>query len=283
MGSGQTTGRFHRQDQYAMTSPSIIPSVSTDFSDAEQAIIEKLLGEINLASTATITAFGNVSSASATIEALASLMEQAPTALLAGKIAEIVAKLGEADPRQVAAKPGWFARFTGGDLEVKVRYQVSRKSVETLLGEANRLCERVIALVDQLEQMLQEHARESRQLELRLCAGKLYLQRNPTAGQPPADEISFDNPRERFARRLASMAALLSANEMNLTQMKLTRAQALDMVERFHEIASVLVPVWRQHTMAVAASQQSNPEVIAAAAKAHESLINSLTALKGTA
>lgn len=126
-----------------MTAPSITPSATTDFSDAEQAIIEKLLGEINLASTATITAFGNVSSASATIEALASLMEQAPTALLAGKIAEIVAKLGEADPRQVAAKPGWFARFTGGDLEVKVRYQVSRKSVETLLGEANRLCERV--------------------------------------------------------------------------------------------------------------------------------------------
>lgn len=210
-------------------------------------------------------------------------MEQAPTTLLAGKIAEIVAKLSDADPRNVDLKPGWVARFTGAALENKVRYQVSRKAVDTLLEEADRLSEQVLSLVARLEQMLREHSAESKQLQLRIAAGKLYLERNPSAGRPVEEDLQFDNPRERFARRLASMAALLSSNEMSLTQMKLVRAQALDMVERFHEIGSVLVPVWRQHTMALISGIKNDPETIAVAAKAHESLMNSLLALKGSA
>ncbi|KAB2912569.1 MAG: hypothetical protein F9K30_20585, partial [Dechloromonas sp.] len=212
-------------------------------SDEDRAAIEGMQEEINLASTVAITNFCNVSSASAGIEALSAAMEQAPTSLLAGKIAEIVAKLGEADPRNVAEKPGWIARVTGSALEGKVRYQVSRKAVDTLIEEAERLSEHVVSLVGKLEEMMAAHAKESRQLELKMIAGKLFLERNPQAGMPPEGEIAFDNPRERFARRLASMAALFSSNEMSLTQMKLTRAQAIDMVERFHEISSVLVPV----------------------------------------
>lgn len=114
------------------------------YSDEDRAVIEAMQEEINLTSTVAITNFCNVSSASAGIEALSSAMEQAPTSLLAGKIAEIVAKLSEADPRIVAEKPGWLARVTGSALEGKVRYQVSRKAVDTLIEEAivcpNMLC-----------------------------------------------------------------------------------------------------------------------------------------------
>ncbi len=253
------------------------------YPEADHVTIEALMNDINLASTAAITSFCNISSASAGIEALSAAMERAPTSLLAGKIAEIVAKLAEADPKIVAEKPGWIARVTGSALEGKVRYQVSRKAVDTLIEEANRLADRVISLVDQLERMMAEHAEESRQLQLKLVAGKLYLQRHPEAGLPLQGEISFDNPRERFARRLASMATLLSSNDMSLTQMKLTRAQAIDMVERFHEISTVLVPVWRQHTMALVSSLRNSPESIAVATKSHESLMSSLSALKGSA
>ena len=76
------------------------------YSDEDRAAIEAMQEEINLASTIAVTNFCNVSSASAGIEALSAAMEQAPTSLLAGKIAEIVAKLNEADPRIVAEKPG---------------------------------------------------------------------------------------------------------------------------------------------------------------------------------
>ena len=61
------------------------------------------------------------------------------------------------------------------------------------------------------------------------------------------------------------------------------RVQAIDMVERFHEISNVLAPLWRQHTMALVSSIKNSPEAIAVAAKAHESLMASLTALKRSA
>ena len=166
------------------------------FSDEDRAAIEAMQVEINLASTAAITTFCNVSSASAGIEALSAAMEQAPTSLLAGKIAEIVAKLGEADPRIVAEKPGWIARVTGAALEGKVRYQVSRKAVDTLIEEAERLSEHVVSLVDKLEAMMAAHAKESRQLELKMIAGKLYLERNPQAGMPPGRGFTGRRPGE---------------------------------------------------------------------------------------
>lgn len=266
-----------------MTEPVIDKIDLGKFSDLDREAIEGMQGEIDLASTVAITAFCNVSSASAGIEALSAAMEQAPTSLLAGKIAEIVAKLEDADPRVVAEKPSWMARITGAALEGKVRYQVSRKAVDTLIEEADRLSVHVVSLIGKLEEMMVAHADQSHQLELKMVAGKLYLERHPEAGRPPEGEISFDNPRERFSRRLASMAALFSSNEMSLTQMKLTRVQAIDMVERFHEISSVLVPVWRQHTMALVSSLKNSPEAIAVAAKAHESLMTSLSALKGSA
>ncbi len=253
------------------------------FTDEEIIEIENLQGEINLASSAFIASFGDLATSGAAIEALSQTMEQAPTTLLAGKIAEIVTKLEDADPRKVQGKTGWLSRVTGADLETKIRYQVSRKSVDTLLEEANRLASRVLVLVDQLDQMIVEHAGETRKLKMRVVAGRRYLEANPTAGLPPEGELSFDNPRERFSRRLASMAALLSSHEMSVTQMKLTRGQALDMNERYHEISSVLVPVWRQHTMALVSNLKNSPEAVAAAAKAHESLMTNLAALKGNA
>jgi len=261
----------------------INPNNPSSLTEDEMAEIQRIQAEIDLSSSSAISTYGNLASSGAAIDALSQTMERAPTTSLAGKIAEIVTKLEEADPRKVEGKSNWLTKMTGADLENKVRYQVSRKAVDTLLEEADRMTARVVMLVDQLDKMIETHAEESRGLRLRIVAGRAYLEANPTAGIPPEGEITFDNPRERFARRLTSMSALLSSHEMSVAQMKLARGQALDMIERYHEISSVLVPVWRQHTLALVSNLKNSPESIAVATKAHESLMNSLAALKGNA
>lgn len=262
---------------------SIIAPPPTSAEECDAAEIQRLQAEINLSSSSAISTYGNLASSGAAIDALSQTMERAPTTALAGKIAEIVTKLEDADPRKVAVKSNWIAKMTGADLENKVRYQVSRKAVDTLLAEADRMTVQVVMLVDQLDKMIETHAEESRNLRLRIVAGRAYLEANLAAGVPPEGEITFDNPRERFARRLTSMSALLSSHEMSVAQMRLVRVQALDMIERYHEISSVLVPVWRQHTLALVTNLKSSPESIAIAAQAHESLMNSLAVLKGNA
>jgi len=41
------------------------------------------------------------------------------------------------------------------------------------------------------------------------------------------------------------MATLLASNEMGIIQMRMTRAQAVDMLDRYNEAVKVMVPVWR--------------------------------------
>lgn len=255
----------------------------TENSEDDSKAIDALMQDIDLSSASSIATYTNLTTSGARSDALAELFEQSPVSLLAGKIAEVVARLDEADPQKVTVKAGWLARFSGADLENKVRYQVSRKAVDTLLEEADRLADRVMKLVEQIDAAMAEHFEDVSNLRLRIAAGRLYLDRNPTAGMPIEGEMSFDNPRERFERRLASMSALLSSHEMNTAQLKLSRAQAIDMVDRYHETSTVLVPVWRHHTLAISSNLNNTPEAIALAAKAQESLINSLSALKGIA
>jgi hypothetical protein len=59
--------------------------------------------------------------------------------------------------------------------------------------------------------------------------------------------------------------------------MKLTRAQALDMLDRFGETSSVLVPVWRQHTLALITTTNMSPAMVEEATKAHRALMRSLS------
>ena len=100
-----------------------------------------------------------------------------------------------------------------------------------------------------VDQTLSTHEAETARLDYLIRAGHEYLDENPAAGVAAARQMEFDKPRERFARKLANLATLRASHAMSAMQMKLTRAQAVDMLDRFSETTSVLVPVWRQHTL----------------------------------
>lgn len=43
----------------------------------------------------------------------------------------------------------------------------------------------------------------------------------------------------------------------------------MDMLDRFTETSSVLVPVWRQHTLALITTKSMSPSMVAEASKEH--------------
>ncbi|HCT4783676.1 TPA: toxic anion resistance protein [Pseudomonas aeruginosa] len=221
--------------------------------------------------------YGAVESNATALDEFSSLMERGAVTALAGKIGEIVTALGAADPQKIAQKPTWLERVLGGGLEKSVRYQVARKSLEKLLEDAEGHAQRVRDTVRALDQMLLAHAGQAERLRICIQAGREFLDENPQAGAVTAGALEFDRPRERFARKLANLATLLSSHEMSVTQMKLTRAQAVDMLDRFSETASVLVPVWRQHTLALITTKNMSPAMVEEATKAHRALMRSLS------
>ncbi|MCD5327971.1 protein KlaA [Chromobacterium piscinae] len=261
--------------------PALAQLAIGDFTDHEIGRIGNLLATIDLNLPGFFSQFGaSEESAGASLDELSNLLEQSPVTMLATKMAEIVAKLSDADPRNISRKPNWLERLTGKSVESSLRYQYARKELESLLEEADVMAKQVETVQAKIEGMLRTHEEGVIQLRCAIAAGRLYLQQNPSAGQPTAGELTFENVRDRFGRKLANIAALLASHEMSVTQLKLTRSQSVDLLDRFHEVTRVLVPVWRQHTLALISSTKSSPEIIAAANKAHEALMASLTNLK---
>lgn len=216
------------------------------------------------------------------LDQFSNLMEDGAVAKLADTIGEIVAKLADADPKKVAREPSWIERMLGRHVEQQVRYQVARQSLDELLDLAEGVAERVRHTLHSIDDMLARHAAEVEHLRTYIQAGREFLEENPSVGIEDEGEMTFDRPRERFARKLANLATLQSSHEMSVMQMRLTRAQAMDMLDRFSETSRVLVPVWRQHTLALITTKHMSPEMVSEATKAHHALMRSLsTSLEG--
>jgi hypothetical protein len=246
----------------------------------QQLSVSTLKGEVlpELFSDPTrIGEYGAVASNASALDEFSNLMEKGAVSALATKIGLIVSALADADPQKIAKKPNWLERMLGGGLEKRVRYQHARKSLDSLIEEAEGDAQRVRDTLRVLDQMMLGHTAQAESLKACITAGREYLDENPHAGVNASGAVEFDKPRERFARKLANLATLLSSQEMSVTHMRLTRAQAVDMLDRFSETCSVLVPVWRQHTLALITTTNMSPTMLAEATKAHRALMQNLS------
>lgn len=226
--------------------------------------------------TSEIGSYGRTEASQDAMAALGDLMEASPVSRLAASIGEIAVKLAEADPRKIAKESTWLERFTGKAVEVRVRYQVARANLDALLLQAEGAAQGVRDAVSAIDRLLTDHLAESAELQAHIQAGREFLAENPELGKPARGSLEFDNVRERFARKLANLATLMSSHDLSVTQMKLTRAQAIDILDRFHETSRILVPVWRQHTLLLASTKHLSPDMVAKAATAHDALKRSL-------
>lgn len=207
---------------------------------------------------------------------LSSLMEAGAVQKLADSIQVIVTRLADADPQKIAQKPSLIDRILGRSIEREVRYRVARQTLETLIAATETYAVEVKHTVKSIDALLAQHADEIADLGVLLQAGREFLAENPSAGIYDKPEMEFDRPRDRFSRKLTNMATLIASHEMSVLQMKLARAHAVDMLDRFAETVSVLVPVWRQNALALITTKNMSPDLIASATKVHQELIKSL-------
>ncbi|WP_241295698.1 toxic anion resistance protein [Burkholderia stabilis] len=228
------------------------------------------------ANSAAIAEYGNTAGGAAAINEISDLMESGSVGKLAERIAQIVGKLQDADPERISRPSTWLERLTGKPLERQLRYQVARKSLDELISDTEGIAQRVRDTLKRIDEVISTHTADSEALRLYIQAGREFLDENPAAGEVQEGVVEFDRPRERFARKLANMATLLASNEMSIIQMKMTRAQAVDMLDRYNEAVSVMVPVWRRHTLALITTTNMNSALINEATKAHRALVTSL-------
>lgn len=211
------------------------------------------------------------------IKQLEKHMEAGSASALADDIAQILSKMSDASPERIARKPKWHERLLGDSVEKKLRYQVARTTLESMLERAEGHAQSVADTVDAIGQLIDSHQHEVVALKLYIQAGREFLDENPLVGAVQAGDMEFDRPRERLARKLANLSTLVASHELSVNQMKLSRAQAVDMLDRFRETVSILVPVWRQHTLTLISTNNMSPAMVEQASKAHQALMASLS------
>lgn len=211
------------------------------------------------------------------LDKLSSLMEQGSVSRLAGTIAKILQKMADASPEHIAKRAGWLTRVLGGDLERTAKYHLARKTLEELIAEAQGQAQGVSDTIRQINVLIESHSTEAERLSNHIKAAQEFLNENPDAGVVAAGSVEFDRPRERLARRVANLTTLLASHEMNIMQMKLSKAQAVDLLDRFNQTVTVLVPVWRQHVLNLVTTNSISPDLVKQASLAHKNLMENLT------
>ncbi|GAB0079393.1 protein KlaA [Pseudomonas sp. PS02290] len=227
------------------------------------------------ANTSRIGEYGSTRQFIDKMDELSDLMESGSVSALSSKIAEIITALGDASPEQIAKAPTWFQRLTGAQVEKQVRYQVARKGLDVLIEEAKVHAQGVRDTLSAINKLIAGNEQEVEELRIFIQAGREFLDENPGTGVLPEGDLSFDKPRERFSRKLANLETLLSSHQLSVAQMKLSRAQALGMLDRFGETDTLLVPIWRQNTLALIQTKHMSPAVVNAATEAHRKLMHS--------
>jgi len=205
-------------------------------------------------------------------EQLTASLSGSPVTLLAAGIAAIVEKLQAVDPRRVLTPATWLERFTGRDIETRVRYDHARRELDQLLQVTERTAQRVRQFIASVGLLAEAHDDEQARLQLHIRAGQRYLEGNPAIGAERAGELELHNTRERFARRLANLSALAMSHEQSVHQLQQARSNAVSLLDRFEEASRVLVPMWRAQACAIAVGLETSPELLADATRCHAAL-----------
>ncbi len=245
-----------------------------DFSDDEIAICEKLLNTIDINQMPHSFGFEQENSTEQSFESLTELLEQTLADRLASLITELLKNLADADPAKVFTS-NWLQKVTGKAIENSLNYlQARERIVELLQAAADTAAKLEILLIEIDKQRLQLRV-ETRRLRVHLAAGQLYLEREyrPVTIM---EADSFDNTKERFARRLTNLAALMAANEMTIVQLDMAYTQTANLLARYYESSRVLVPIWRGHTLGLLLSGENASERIRLAQQAYKDLKNNL-------
>lgn len=201
------------------------------------------------------------------------------TAALAQALGELVARLPEHDPRALLQAGTWWQRFTGADIEARLRRRIAMGSNTALMGQIEQQAVAVRANAEHLQACLKEHDVVAAQLQVYIDAGLQFLQEMPTDAADDSDPLRLDRPVERLRRRVANLTALQGSHAMSRMQLQLARRNAIELLDRYSETVEILLPIWRQTILALHNADEASAQMVARAAQAQDQLMQALRQL----
>ena len=162
--------------------------------------------------------------------------------------------MSAADGRKIRRSAGLLGRLLGRDVEAQAR-------AEQLAGQLNVCLLRADACVQALQKELGQHLQQIARVQMAVAAIDGWAAAGE-AVQPPAEVVA----QAALQRRLQHLRGLARLRQTEAEQLRLLHAQGVELIERYQRIRDVLLPLWRQQSLAArAADKQAQLEQAAEA------------------
>lgn len=150
--------------------------------------------------------------------------------------------ISDLDIRKLTSRQGWLQRLTGADIEARLTFELAAGQVDAALDALQAASTRARGLLAAMDE-------ERRALGV----GQGELSRLIAFGEAVSARGDGDDPTigDRFRRRLANLTAMHTANEMALIQFRLAADGLKGLLDRYTDMATVVIPLWRQHLFAI--------------------------------
>lgn len=160
---------------------------------------------------------------------------------------------------KVPGKVGrWWRWFTGVELENEMTFPAASRQIETFARDGLADSGGLAGLLDHLTTEDRLLKAELEAMEIDLQAARFLLGKAP-AGAAFQESAGAEGV-ERLARKLANLEALLTALQLTRAQYRVAAQHAKEMLERFEDIKTLLVPLWYQRMGFELFSQRVKPD-----------------------
>lgn len=157
-------------------------------------------------------------------------------------ISRALSTISSLNVEDLVARQGWLQRLTGADIEARLTFELAAKQVEAVLEVLRTSSERACRLLASMEDEC-----------VSLQDGQLGLAELIAFGERIAgcDDGRDPSISDRFGRRLSNLITIHAANEMAIAQFGLAIGGLEALLDRYTDISTVIVPLWRQHLFAI--------------------------------
>jgi hypothetical protein len=171
--------------------------------------------------------------------------DASPVARLARVLEELVPMI-DSFRTPITLRMHWWQRFTGAALEREITYARACQLLESTAANGKELAGNVKKLRATMHQERLRTELYAAWLRELLSVAQAALG-DAYASQRSALEFKLQlDYWSRFSRRVDNLNAVLTATMLSVEQFKLADTQAQTILDRYAEIITVLLPLWRQ-------------------------------------
>lgn len=176
------------------------------------------------------------------LAAVEQLFANAPAGTAAARLVAEMNNIREAmsaaDARHIRRSVGLLGRLLGRDVEAQARAEQLATQLDVCLLRAD-------ACLEALQQELGEHLLQATRVQMAVAAIDDWAVAGE-AVRPPDEPMA----QAALQRRLQHLRGLARLRDSEAGQLRLLHAQGVELVERYLRIRDVLLPLWRQRSLA---------------------------------